>query len=584
MGKKIIIDFIKKHKLSYSIGVIFMLFSSFVQTLFPKVLGNTIDILKASHFNTKPVELNILYMLLIALATFGFTYIWRNLVIGNGRGLECYLREKLFDHFQKLSPEFYSKRKTGDLIAYAINDISAVRMSVGPATAMSINGVVICAASIYSMCEAINWRLTVMSLLPIPLVIFFMMKIGKSVQKRFKKVQENFASISDRVQENIYGIRVIKAYVQEDEEVNRFENLNQNMMDSNLSMVRISSFLSPIIELCFSISFVLNLIIGGNMVLKGTISLGDFIAFNTYLTMIMEPVISIGRVITIFQRGMASYKRLNEIFSVKPEIEDGAKMVKKVIEGSIVIKNLNFNYPDSEELALEDINLSIPKGHTLGIVGKTGAGKSALVDLLIKLYNVESGKIFIDGVDINDYSLSTLREGFGYVPQDNFLFSASIKDNITFFKQTYSNKEIENAAENSCILSTIKSFPDGFNTILGERGVNISGGQKQRISIARAIIRNPSVLVLDDSLSAVDTITETQILSNFKKIRRNKTALIISHRISAVEDADEIIVLDKGHIIEKGTHEELLEKGGIYYELYSEQHRSGENTSKCQIC
>lgn len=584
MGKKIIIDFLKKHKFSYSVGIIFMLLSSFVQTLFPKVLGNTIDILKMNHFDTKLVELNILYMMLIAFGTFACTYIWRNLVIGNGRGLECYLRENLFDHFQKLSPEFYNKRKTGDLIAYAINDISAVRMSVGPATAMSINGVVICAASIYSMCEAINWRLTLMSLLPIPLVVFFMMKIGKLVQKRFKKVQESFASISDRVQENIYGIRVIKSYVQEEDEVNKFEELNESMMDSNLNMVRISSFLSPIIELCFSISFVLNLIIGGNMVLKGTISLGDFIAFNTYLTMIMAPVISIGRVITIFQRGMASYKRLNEIFNVRPEIEDGFKMVEKTIEGSIVIKNLNFKYPGSDENVLERINLTVPKGHTLGIVGKTGAGKSTLINLLTKLYNVKEGTIFIDGIDINDYSLKTLREGFGYVPQDNFLFSASIKDNITFFKDGYSYKEIEYAAENSCILNTIKSFPDGLDTILGERGVNISGGQKQRISIARAIIKNPAVLVLDDSLSAVDTITEVQILKNFKRIRKNKTAIIISHRISAVENADEIIVLDNGCIMEKGTHEELLEKGGIYYELYTEQQNGRNSSSKCEVC
>lgn len=584
MGKKIIIDFLKKHKFSYSVGIIFMLLSSFVQTLFPKVLGNTIDILKMNHFDTKLVELNILYMMLIAFGTFACTYMWRNLVIGNGRGLECYLRENLFDHFQKLSPEFYNKRKTGDLIAYAINDISAVRMSVGPATAMSINGVVICAASIYSMCEAINWRLTLMSLLPIPLVVFFMMKIGKLVQKRFKKVQESFASISDRVQENIYGIRVIKSYVQEEDEVNKFEELNESMMDSNLNMVRISSFLSPIIELCFSISFVLNLIIGGNMVLKGTISLGDFIAFNTYLTMIMAPVISIGRVITIFQRGMASYKRLNEIFNVRPEIEDGFKMVEKTIEGSIVIKNLNFKYPGSDENVLERINLTVPKGHTLGIVGKTGAGKSTLINLLTKLYNVKEGTIFIDGIDINDYSLKTLREGFGYVPQDNFLFSASIKDNITFFKDGYSYKEIEYAAENSCILNTIKSFPDGLDTILGERGVNISGGQKQRISIARAIIKNPAVLVLDDSLSAVDTITEVQILKNFKRIRKNKTAIIISHRISAVENTDEIIVLDNGCIMEKGTHEELLEKGGIYYELYTEQQNGRNSSSKCEVC
>lgn len=573
MGKKMIIKFFKDNKLTYAIGLVFMFLSSYIQTLFPKVLGRTIDILKTNNFDAKLVKLNILYILLISIGTFASTYAWRNLVIGNARKLECYFREMLFRHFQNMSVQFYNKRKTGDLIAYAINDISAIRMTFGPATAMTFNGLVVCIASIYSMVHAINWRLTLMSLLPIPLIIFFMLNIGKIVQRRFKKVQENFASISDRVQENIYGIRVIKSYVQEDEEVNNFEKLNKEMMKSNLDMVRISSYLSPIIELCFSVSFVLNLIMGGNMVLNGKISLGDFIAFNTYLMMIMGPVISIGRVITIFQRGMASFNRLNEIFDVEPDIKDGEKMINAPVQGNIEFKDLSFAYPNTNEEVLHNINIKIPKGHTLGIVGKTGSGKSTLANLLFKQYNVDSGSIFIEGNDINDYSLETLREGFGYVPQDNFLFSASIKDNIKFFKDIYSDEEVENAAKNSCIYENIVEFPDKFNTILGERGVNLSGGQKQRVSIARAIVKKPAVLILDDALSAVDTITESCILANFKRIRKGKTAIIIAHRISSVEDADEIIVLDKGRIKERGNHEELLNKGGLYYEIYTEQHK-----------
>lgn len=581
MKTKVVLDFIKENKLSYVVGIFFMLISSYVQTLFPKVLGRTIDILKVEHFDIGLVKVNIMYILLIAVGAFVSTYIWRNLVIGNARKLECYLREMLFSHFQRLSPEFYNRRKTGDLIAYAINDISAVRATFGPATAMSINGIVVCAASIYSMSQAINWKLTLMSLIPVPLIIFFMLNIGGIVQKRFKKVQENFAHISDRIQENIYGIRVIKAYVQEEDEVKNFEELNDQMMESNLSMVKVSSFLSPIIELCFSISFILNLILGGNMVLKGTISLGDFIAFNTYLTMIMAPVISIGRVITTFQRGMASFKRLNEIFAVKPEIEDGKRMVATPVKGKIEIKNLSFKYPGAKETALDNIQLTVPKGHTLGIIGRTGSGKSTLVNLLLKLYNVEKGKIFIDGTDINDYCLGTLRDGFGYVPQDNFLFSASIKDNIRFFKEGYTQADVETAARNSCIYDNIIDFPQGFDTLLGERGVNLSGGQKQRISIARAIVKKPAVLVLDDALSAVDTITESQILKNFKEIRKGKTAIIIAHRISAVQDADQIIVLDHGRIGEKGTHHELLQKGGLYYEIYMEQFKDRENGREC---
>lgn len=574
MGKKIILDFFKKYKLQYIIAISFMFLTSGIQALFPKVLGDTIDILRTENFKFSDIRIRILYIMLIAIGTFATTYIWRTTIIGNGRNLECYLREKLYEHFQKLSPEFYSKRKTGDLIAYAINDISAVRMTFGPAIALSLNGILTCIISIYSMCRAVDLRLTLMTLLPIPFIIYFILKLGTRIQKRFKKVQESFASISDRVQENINGIRVIKSYVQEEYECKNFEKLNSEMVDANVRMVRVSALLSPIIEISFSISFVMNLIIGGNMVLKGTISLGSFIAFNGYLTMIMRPIISIGRIINILQRGTASLKRLNEIFDTEPAIKDGMKMIEKPILGDINFNDLSFSYLNSENNALDNINFSISKGQTIGILGKTASGKTTIVNLLLKLYNVNNKNIYIDGIDINDYSLKSLRDGIGYVPQDNFLFSASIKDNIKFFKNIYSDDEVFNATKNSCIYDSIMSFPNNFNTILGERGVNLSGGQKQRISIGRALIKNPPILILDDSLSAVDTITEADILRNLKHIRKDKTTIIIAHRISALKDADQIIVLDQGKICEKGTHNELIKQGGLYYETYLSQFQS----------
>lgn len=549
-----------------------MFLTSYIQSLFPNILGNTIDILKKDNFDSRSVKLNIIYLLLVAIATFITTYLWRNFVIVNARKLECSLRERLFDHFLMLSPDFYNNRKTGDLIAYAINDISAVRMTFGPAIAMSINGVAICIISIYSMARSINWKITLISLLPIPIILLFMMKIGTLIQKRFKIVQESFGAISDRVQENIYGIRVIKAYVQEEHELNNFEKLNQNMKDANINMIKVSSFLSPAIEICFSISFVINLIYGGNAVLKGSISLGSFIAFNGYLTMIMNPILSIGRVITIFQRGMASLKRLNDIFSQEPEVIDGKKRFIKDIKGNIKITSLDFSYKGSDKKVLKDISLDIPLGTTLGIVGETGSGKSTLVNLLLKLYNVKEGSILLDGKDINDYTLSTLRKNFGYVPQDNFLFSASIKDNVKFFKDQFSDKQVEEAAKNSCIYDSIINLPNGFDTVLGERGVNLSGGQKQRIAIARALVKDPSILILDDSLSAVDTITEGDIIENLKEIRKGKTTIIIAHRVSAVEIADKIIVMRHGRIVEFGNHKELMSKRGHYYEIYMEQY------------
>ncbi|HEY5562742.1 MAG TPA: ABC transporter ATP-binding protein, partial [Clostridiaceae bacterium] len=486
MGKNIIFEFFKKHKMSYIIGFVFMMLTSYIQSLFPRVLGNTIDILSTNNFDFTIVKIKILYILLIALGTFISTYTWRNLIVVNTRNLECYLRERLFNHFQKSSPEFYNQKKTGDLIAYAINDISAVRMALGPATAMIINIIILCSISIYSMSTILSLKLTLMILIPIPFIILFMMKTGKRVQKQFRKVQENFASISGRVQENIYGIRVIKSYVQEEAEALKFETLNNEMMNSSINMVKISSVLAPVIEISFSISFVMNLIIGGNMVLKGKISLGDFIAFNGYLTMVMGPIISIGRVINIFQRGFASMKRLDEIFNVSPIINAGSKMISSSIIGEIEFNNLSFSYANSDIKALENIKLKIPKGCTVGIIGKTASGKSTLLNLLLKLYSSPNKEIFIDSIDINDYSLEALRSSIGYVPQDDFLFSASIKDNIKFFKDIYTDEEVKNAAQISSIYESIMNFPNEFDTILGERGVNLSGGEKQRISIARA--------------------------------------------------------------------------------------------------
>lgn len=581
MKNNLVYVFFRRNLPSYLIGLIFMFSASYIQTLFPKVLGHTIDIMKVNGFNKRSVLLNIFYILLITLGTLISTYLWRNLVIGNSRKMEIYLRENLFHHLQSLSPEFYSKRKTGDLIAYAINDINAVRMTFGPALALSFNSLVICASSIYFMLISISIKLTLITLAPLPFVIFVMTVIGKLVQVRFKKVQENFGALTGKVQENICGIRVIKAYVQENQEIESFENLSTKMMDSVIKMVRTSSYLAPIIDLCFNISFVTNLIFGGNLVLRGSISLGDFIAFNTYLVMIMTPIVSISKVITIFQRGMASLERLNEIFSIQPDIAEKSNALDQKVQGAIEFKDLSFSYPGSKEMALQGINLYIPQGQTLGIIGKTGSGKSTLANLLFKLYNIKPGEIFLDGQDINDYSLKAIRDSFGYVPQDTFLFSATIKNNIAFFKDTYSEDEVEKASQYSNIYDSIMGFPDAFQTMLGERGINLSGGQKQRVAIARALIKNPAVLILDDALSAVDTVTQAHILKTLKTLNKTRTTLIISHRVSAVADADQIIVLDKGRISEKGTHSNLLERGGLYYDIYTDQIKVKEKA--CQF-
>lgn len=572
MNSSVLLRFFKTRKLSYFIGFMFMFAASFIQTLFPKVLGNAVDLMKDSGFETRRVLLQVLWMILIAAGVFACTFFWRNIIIANARNLECYFREELVRHLLKLSPSFYNKRKTGDLIAYAINDISAVRMTFGPATAMSFNGIVICCSSIYFMFATVDTRLTLITLSPLPLIILLMLFSGRKVQSRFRTVQQQFGAVSDRVQENISGIRVIKAYVQERSEMERFSVLSSRMKQANLDLLRVSAALPAMIEFGFAICFVINLVYGSRMVLRGGISIGDFVAFNGYLSLIVSPIVSIGRIVTIFQRGMASLGRLHEILRVQPEIVDHPQASPVQPDGAVELRNLTYCYEGTDTPALRNLSLVLPKGHTLGIIGRTGSGKSTLASLLFRFYNVEPGQITLDGRDINEYSLEALREGLGYVPQDTYIFAASVRDNIVFFKEGYRDEQVRRAAELSLIAGSIDGFPEGYETILGERGVNLSGGQKQRLAIARALIRDPAVLLLDDALSAVDAVTEGQILMNLRQVRKGKTNILISHRVSSMMEADEIIVLDKGAIAERGTHEQLLKKGGLYFDIYTEQH------------
>lgn len=581
-GKEILTQFIRKHIWEYVFGTVVLIVSSVIASLIPKLLGIITDGLNRRNMSSSQIMQYVLIMLGVAAAVFVLKFIWRYFLIGNCRNVECYLRDRLFKHLQTLSVSFYNNHKTGDLVAYAINDIQAIRMVFGFGIVAILEGVVINSVSIFIMVKTINPILTLIALGPIPLIVVILVKLRLEIRDRFGKVQKAFAEISEKVQENISGVRVVKAFAQETEEVEDFITYSRKRVDTHMHLIKASAMLGPATQVCFGVSFLLFIIYGSQLVVNGTISLGDYVAFNTYIMAIMGPITNIARIIEVWQKGVASFRRLDEIFSYPSHIQDTEFEKVDNIEGEVVIKNLNFSYPGASKRALKNINIHVEKGKTLGILGKTGSGKTTLVNLLLRLYDVGDGHILVDGKDINSIPVDVLRENIGYVPQDNFLFSTTIKNNIEFFRHDHTEDEVMEATRMAGVYDNIVSFPNGFDTVVGERGVTLSGGQKQRISIARAIIKSPSILILDDSLSAVDTKTEEIILNNIKTILKDRTGIIISHRVSSVKHADEIVFMDKGKIVERGTHEELMELKGLYYDLYRiqmDQNEVGEEVA-----
>jgi ATP-binding cassette, subfamily B, multidrug efflux pump len=565
-------EFFRNNLLKYIIGIAALVSSSLLQLTLPKILGYITDSLKDKSQSANTILWLSAGMLGIAVVLFGLKFLFRYFLMGRARDLECFLREKLFLHLQTLPPKFYNNKKTGDLMAYATNDLGAIRRAFSFGLVFLIDGIIINLASLIVMVKTINPILTVAALTPIAISVFIIINLRKKMRGKFVKVQESYSSISEKIQENISGIRVVKAYVQEEKEIEKLTKASGHRMKMQMEYTKLSSALQPIVQIGFGISFTLSLVLGSRLVRGGTITLGDFIAFNTYLGILINPINQIGRLVEVWQRALASIKRLDGIFEVKTDIvEENISFEGREFKGEVEIKNLSFSYPGTSRRALKDISISIKAGNTLGIIGTTGSGKTTIVNLLLRLFKIDGGHIFIDGVDITEIPITTLRDNIGCVPQDNFLFSASIRDNIEFFDRSYTDEDVEEASKISSVYENIIEFPEGFDTVVGERGITLSGGQKQRISIARAVIKDPSILVMDDSLSAVDTSTEEEILLNIKSILKGRTGVIIAHRISTIKYADEIIVMDRGRIIERGNHEELLDKRGEYYKLYCAQ-------------
>ena len=564
--------FFKKEGWRYLPGLVFLIANAALDVVPARLLGEAVDLMREPVIDRAAVFRTLCWMVAAAAGIFLTRSIWRSFINGNARRMEMWLRNTLFTHLQSLGPDFFNHQKTGDLMAYAINDVNAIRMTFGPGFALACTSLFTGAFSIFQMGAGVNLRLALACLIPIPFLLVLIFRLGSITRERFRRVQEAFAAVSDRVQENISGIRVIKAYAQETPEVERFESLNRDMRDTNVSMVKVSSAMSPMVSFIFGISFTICLIYGSHLVRTGVITLGELVAFNGYLTLIISPVQSVARVTNILQRGLASLKRYAAVVETPPTVVDAAvNKHKGPLQGEIRVSNLTFHYPDGGDAALRDVSFELKPGKTLGILGHTGSGKTTLCNLLLKLFNPARGMISFDGADIHDIALDVLRGGIGYVPQDNFLFSATIAENIRFYAPEATMEDIEQAAKLADIYDSIQEFPDGFQTQVGERGVTLSGGQKQRISIARVFLRDPRILILDEATSALDNESEHAIQASLAELSRGRTTITIAHRLSTIRNASLIAVVEDGRVLEQGTHDELLARDGVYARYYRMQ-------------
>lgn len=500
-----------------------------------------------------------------------FRFLMRRIMIGISRRIELDMRADFFAHLQSLSPEFYNRHRTGDLMALATNDLNAVRTLVGPGVMYTINTFVTAGFAI-SLMAVLSWQLTIAGLLPMAVMTVGVYHSVKVIHRLFERVQQRFASINSRAQENLSGIRVVKAYAREPNEIAEFEGLSQSYVDENMKLFRVQSFLQPLLTTVAGLGALFILAVGGKLVIDGAITLGTFVAFNGYLMMLVWPVIALGWVMNITERGLASMQRIDEITAERPQIAGGT-IVTVPEKASIQFENVSFGYNGGgdDDAVLRDISLEIADGETVAIFGATGSGKSTLVALLLRLYDPSVGRILVGGQPLPAYSLEVLRGMIGLVPQDIFLFSDTIRANIGFGVTELEDPVLRTVSETASIHDEIMEFPQQFNSLIGERGINLSGGQKQRVAIARALARDPRILILDDALSSVDASTEERILNAMGEEMRHRTSIVISHRVSTARQADRVVVLDEGRIVESGTHDELVEHGGVYADMYHKQ-------------
>ncbi|MFC3932116.1 ABC transporter ATP-binding protein [Streptococcus dentapri] len=569
--------FFRLEKRRYLIGILSLSMVSVLNLIPPKLMGQVIDSIEIKNLTVSELLLKLFILLLIAFGMYILRLIWRIYLLGTSYRLGKILRSQLFEHFTKMSSSFFQKYRTGDLMAHATNDINSLTMLAGGGVMSAVDASITALVTLFTMLFSISWQMTLIAIIPLPLMVLATSRLGRKNHESFKASQAAFSDLNNKVQESVSGIKVTKSFGYQAQESANFAQVNQMTFDKNIISMRYNSMFSPVTLLFVGSSYVLTLLVGAYMITAGLVTIGSLVTFITYLDMLVWPLQAIGFLFNISQRGNVSYDRISELLEQESDVVENESPLDKIENGPIIYDIDHFQYEDEENLS--DIHFQLNKGETLGIVGQTGSGKTTLLKLLLRQYDVTVGSISINGHNIKDYSLSDLRSLMGYVPQDQFLFAMTILENISFSNPDLSLEQVEAAAKLAHVYADIMAMPDGFDTLIGEKGVSLSGGQKQRIAIARAMIMNPEILILDDSLSAVDAKTEHAIIDNLKESRQQKTTIITAHRLSAVVHSDLILVMNKGKIVERGRHEELLAQNGWYARTYESQQLEMEEAS-----
>lgn len=563
--------FFKQEKKAYITGTLLLLLVALLQLVPPKVIGFVVDEIDTGSLTAVALGKWIGVLIGTGLLLYTLRYFWRIMIFGSAVKLARQLRNKLYEHFTNMPQSFYQRKRVGDLMAHATNDLAAIQQTAGSGVLTLVDSLATGGFVIIAMAMTISWKLTLICLIPMPLMAILTSWYGTLLHRRFHKAQEAFSSLNDKTQESISGIKVIKTFGQQEEDIEDFRKQSEDVVEKNISVAKIDSLFDPTISLIVGVSLFLSITFGAKFVLNDEMTIGQLISFTTYLGLLIWPMLAFGWLFNIVERGRASYDRVKNLLAEKAEIIDKKNALNEVPSGDLEFAIHHFTYPGEKDPVLADIFFHLKRGQTLGIVGKTGAGKTSLLKLLIREFETDAGVISFGGKPINTYRMDRLREAIGYVPQDHFLFSATIRENISFGMPFIEKEKIYEAARNAHIHEDILGFTDGYDTMVGERGVSLSGGQKQRISIARALLMDPEVLILDDSLSAVDAKTEEEILTALKREREGKTTIITAHRLSAIQHANLILVLDKGNITERGTHEQLMAQDGWYKAMYLQQ-------------